>query len=249
MKNSIIYSTLVMLLAVTLPVQAQKTAEKNTPKKEIFRGGSVHIDVISPLMGRIGTKHAILGEMQADINLLSKYFPIIEGGYGSMSVEEGDSVHFSVSAPFFRIGLNYNLMKRFTRDGKERVISNYPFFGVRYGIGNVNYKFTKMPPDDSDETDYLLKRNVFTGWLELVGGVRIDLRQGLTMGWSVRLKTAFHSTSPTQTQEIKYVPGFGRVSGSNFTFNYTVGYTFRTKQEAKKLKQHNKPAENIIIGK
>ena len=65
----------------------------------------------------------------------------------------------------------------------------------------------------------------YAGWMEVLGGVRVDLFKGLTLGWSIRLKTFLHTSAPDKSY-VWYVPGYGKSSGMGVMFNYTIGYTF-----------------------
>jgi len=226
---------------LTLAAQDEPTPEKqvkNLYTKPVVRGFSLHADIASPFMGLIIDKSVKTFEIQADINLFDKIFPIIEGGFGSVNatLENGNS--YKTAAPFFRVGLNYNLIKNVTKEGVPKIIRSYPFVGVRYGFGIVPYKIdnVKVTSDYWGETQTMNFSNlgVFAGWLEVVGGVRVDIKSGFTMGWNVRLKTFFHSSK--DKPQLWYVPGYGLTSGSVFGFNYTIGYTFKIKEKKKDKK-------------
>ena len=81
------------------------------------------------------------------------------------------------------------------------------------------------------KTHNFAAKSTYAGWIEIVGGIRVDIYRGLTMGWSVRLKTAFHAKNKTQ---LWWTPGYGFTQGAQFAFNYTLGYTLRTKAERAK---------------
>lgn len=231
---------LIFLTFFCTNILAQETDEptmekqvKNLYVKPIFRGFSLHADIASPFMGIITHKSVKTFEIQADINLFDKIFPTLEGGFGSINatLENGNS--YKTAAPFFRIGLNYNLLKNVTKDGTPKIIRSYPFVGLRYGFGIMPYQIDNVHITSDywgeSETISYSKTGVYVGWLEIVGGVRVDIKSGFTMGWNVRLKTAFHSSK--DKPQLWFAPGYGLTGGSMFTFNYTIGYTFNKQQK------------------
>jgi hypothetical protein len=213
------------------PVQEKKV--RNLYSGQAVRGFSLHADIASPFMGIIINKNTKTFEIQADINLYDKIFPIVEAGCGSIGTGSASGSFYRTAAPFFRLGLNYNLLKNVTKDGEPKIIKSYPFAGVRYGMSVLSYQIDNVQIKSSywneSETLNFNASNVYAGWLEIVGGVRVDIKGGFTMGWSVRMKTAFHA-SKNKTQ-LWFVPGYGLTANSVFSFNYTLGYTFKLKKK------------------
>lgn len=200
-------------------------------QKPVYRGLSVHFDVASPIMGLLNKSADVYGfEGQIDVNLYNRLFPILEAGYASVIKDTDLGAKYQSHSPFFRIGLNYSLIKPYDDEGNARLMKNYPFVGLRYGLSPMNYSMENIVVSDEywGESEYRNYSSMFNvaGWLEVVGGVRIDLYKGLTLGWLVRYKTLLHSYA-TDKSFLCYVPGYGSSSSSVFSFSYTVGYTFR----------------------
>lgn len=241
-------SLLFVAILLTAFVSAQEK-EQTTAFDDMYRGFSLHADVLSPLMGRSINSGIATAEVQAEVNLQSKYFPTLEGGYGYVTTMVDDGSHFSSQGPFIRLGLNYNLLKRFDKEGKEKIVRNFPFVGVRYGMSVMSYNIGDVPLSSNYWNEHTSlnygRPGVYAGWIEIVGGVRVDIYKGLTMGWSVRLKTALHSSAPTS--EIWYVPGYGLSGGSAFSFNYTIGYTFRTKKDRQRIESVKYAPEKQLV--
>ena len=132
--------------------------------------------------------------------------------------------------------MNYGLSKPFKDNGSVRDVKCYPFVGIRYSAAPVAYSLSNLQIEDSywgtTSVENLKNNVVYAGWLEVVGGVRVDLFRGLTMGWSVRLKTLLH-TSVSNKEYLWYVPGYGKSSGMGVMFNYTIGYTFYCGKDTK----------------
>ncbi|MDR0828755.1 MAG: DUF6048 family protein [Prevotellaceae bacterium] len=209
---------------------------KSSYKGVAYRGFSLHADIAAPIMEKLILKNALAFEIQADVNLYDKIFPIFEVGFGTINSTLNNGSSYKTASPFFRIGLNYSLLKNINKDGTPKIIHSYPFLGLRYGFNILPYQIdnVQINSDYWGETQMVNfgEKAVFAGWGEIVGGVRIDIKNGFTMGWSVRAKMLFHA-SKNKTQ-LWYVSGYGLTSGSNFSFNYTIGYTFKTKAEKEK---------------
>lgn len=225
----------VMSISILWAQAAQTDTSSYTPsprvsqfQKPVFRGFSVHFDIASPFMGLIYGKIQNY-EAQIDVNLYQRIYPIFEAGYSSAVKNFDSGAKYMSQSPFFRVGLNYGLLRPIKKDGLPRSVKSYPFIGLRYAFSLMNYSIENVTVTDNywGTSDLMSFSSpfVYAGWLEIVAGVRIDLYRGLTMGWSARFKTLLHTTA-TDKSYIWYVPGYGKSSSSAFTFNYTIGYTF-----------------------
>ena len=194
---------------------------------DVFRGLSVHADIGSPIISLLGG-YARSYEVQLDVNIYRRIYPIFEVGYATAKKEAMSGIVYDTKAPFFRVGLNYGLLKPFKDDGSARSVKSYPFVGLRYAMSPITYSLSNVEIKDeyweTSVVEQFANTTKYAGWLEVVGGVRVDLFKGLTMGWSVRLKTLLHTT--TDKSYVWYVPGYGKSSGMGVMFNYTIGYTF-----------------------
>lgn len=215
--------------------EQNQTPKVNQYQGEVFRGLSVHADVGSPIISLFGG-FARSYEVQLDVNLYRRLYPIFEMGYATAQKEALSGIIYNTKAPFFRLGLNYGLLKPIKDDGSERSVKCYPFVGLRYAFSPVTYNLLNVEIKDeywgtSDIENF--RNNVeYAGWMEVVGGVRVDLFKGFTLGWSIRIKTFLHTSAPDKTY-VWYVPGYGKSSGMGVMFNYTIGYTFYSGQDTK----------------
>lgn len=227
---------IVAVVLVTASVSAQEDSVVVRPKRKhnenfelpVWHGFSVHVDVLSPVMNMI---HGDIygAEAQFDVNLYNRVFPIVELGYADATCTLPSDATYRTSSTYVRVGLNYGLLRPFTRKGNHRSLASYPFVGVRYGMGFMDYHINNVVLEDpywgaGTEVSFE-KPFVYTGWVELIGGVRINLAKGFTMGWSVRFRTLLHTTAENKVY-VWYTPGYGKSDGNAFTFNYTLGYTF-----------------------
>lgn len=202
----------------------------NQFQKPVFRGFSAHFDIATPIIGLLSSSTDIYSfEGQVDVNLFDRLFPIVEVGYASVIKTLDAGSKYQSHSPYFRIGLNYSLFKVYDEEGNAKVIKNYPFIGIRYAIAPMNYMMDDITISDDywggeEYRNYSELLNL-AGWVEIVGGIRMNLYKGITLGWSVRYKAMLHSYA-TDKSFLWYVPGYGESSSSSFGFNYTIGYTF-----------------------
>ena len=222
------------------PSSSHSSEQESKPKVkqyqgDVFRGLSVHADIGSPIVSLLGGFSRSY-EVQLDVNLYRRLYPIFELGYATAHKDAMSGVIYDTKAPFFRFGVNYGLMKPFKDDGSVRSLKCYPFVGVRYAMSPITYSISNILVEDpywGTSSVQESRNNLdYVGWCELLGGVRVDLFKGLTLGWSIRMKTLLHTSAPDKAY-IWYVPGYGRSSGMGVMFNYTIGYTFYRGQDTK----------------
>ncbi len=210
-----------MLMVGIQPAQAQlgKKEKKMIEQPDtlpFFRGLAVSVDLFGPAMHLFGDYGQV--EAALRVNLRDRYFPIVELGYGHCDhVDGATEVSYKTSAPYGRIGLDYNLLK-----DKHDLYRLYG--GLRYGY--TNFKYDMGSPgvtdpvwkDDARFEAHDVKCNYH--WLELAFGVDATIWGPFHMGWSVRYRNRlFHDEG--YLGRCWYVPGFGKTAKSNFgaTFN------------------------------
>lgn len=134
------------------------------------------------LLGDYGQYEAALR-----INLKDKYFPVVELGLGKADAkDEGTNLHYKTSAPYGRIGLDWNLMKN-----KHDIYRLYG--GLRYAF--TSYKYDLTGPEITDPiwgtTSPYEAKDISCNyhWMEILFGVDAKIWGPIRMGWSVRYKT------------------------------------------------------------
>ena len=193
----------------------------------LFGGIAVSADLVGFSMKAFNSKFANM-EVAGRLNLLEKYFPIVELGIGDChkSGSENDN-KFEVTSPYFRVGMDYNFNKKLN--------GNRLFGGLRYGYSKYQYDFSA--PDFADEvygTSIPLSLNDLDGrnqWLELVVGVETKLWSVVRLGWNVRYKFRLKQRA-SQYGDPWFVPGFGKNDGT--TFGGTVNLTIDVGKTARK---------------
>ena len=214
----------VLLLLLSLPAQAQSKRKKIVEEPDtipLFRGMAVSVDAFGA--GQLWLSDYGQYEAALRINLKDKYFPIWELGLGKAdATDESTNLHYKTSAPYGRIGLDWNLMKN-----KHDIYRLYG--GFRYGF--TFYKYDLEGPDLEDPvwggTAPYGAKGVSCNfhWLEGVFGVDAQIWGPIRMGWSVRYRRRI-AHNDGNIGNTYYVPGFGKQGGSRFGGTFNITYEF-----------------------
>lgn len=196
---------------LTLDEVVQKVKKVKGEKKVHFlEGVSVGIDLVGLTMRLAGADWSN-AEVMARLNLLDKYFPIVELGLGYADREgvELDN-HFAVSAPYFRAGLDYNINKKHN--------ANRLTVGLRYGFSTYSYDIdSPLPLTDPywGETRELTLHGLDGNchWAEIVAGLETRLWTIIHLGWDFRIK--FRLSQKHDPVGVPwYIPGYGKSDGA-----------------------------------
>ncbi len=225
-KNISIYisraviSIILVITCAQVSAQSYKKIKKVQEKDStaLFRGFSVSADLVGPLMLKLSD----YGQYEAalKINLKDKYFPTVEIGYGKADHQEATGINYKTSAPYFRVGCDFNILK-------NKHDTNVLYAGFRYAY--TSYKDDINHPDFKDPVWGYNVRYEVTGnscyyhWLEAVIGVDAKIIGPLHLGWSVRYKYRLASDEGA-IDKSWYVPGFGISNSSRLggTFNVII---------------------------
>ena len=166
-------------------------------------------------------------EFAAEYYLHNEIYAAAEGGWGSSSVDYSD-LKYSTKNSFYRIGLNKILL---ARDGPADW--GGMFMGLRLGFANIQRSAATYTVVDSlwgNSTGAIADKTLNSYWMEINGGVRVELVKGLMAGWTVRGKFMLNSK---QLQDLAplYIAGYGRGDkNAVFDFNFYVSYAIRWKR-------------------
>ena len=216
-------SSLLISLFISLPSKAQnKTLETETVQTDsisLIHGIAVSFDLVGAIQNMVSD----YGQYEAAVrlNLRDTYFPVLEVGIGSADHDDVVSqTHYKSSAPYFRIGADYNLMK-----DKHDLYRIYG--GLRYAFSYFSYDITHpdiVDPIWGDEVPYSasdVKCN--SHWAEISAGVDATIFGPLHLGWSVRYRKRISQKNGSMGN-VWYVPGFGKSGSTRLggTFNITI---------------------------
>ena len=231
MKRPLISTYIIALVALSslllwpanLHAQAKKTlvADKNA-EPELYQGVSVGVDVFGFLNQALGSD-IMTTEASVEANLLNKFFPVVELGYASINTTNDETdIFYKTSAPFFRVGLNYNVFH------KKPHLPGYFTVGLRYGFSS--FKYDVQAPDLVDPNWGHTSIPVsYTGqktnasWAELVLGLRANVYKGFYTGFTVRYRARLSMTEH-ENSEPYFIPGYGRGKPNNFGITYNIIY-------------------------
>ena len=185
-----------------------------------FRGFAVSFDLVGAGLLALSDNGQYEGALR--INLHDEWFPIIEAGLGKADHnDEVTHIHYSTSAPYFRLGIDKNLLK--DKHGKNRL-----YGGFRYAFTSYKVDITRTDfPDPVWQwnTGYGVKdASCSYHWLEAVIGVDAQIFGPLHLGWSLRYKRRVHHSEEGEFGNTWYVPGFGIYGDTRLggTFNVII---------------------------
>ncbi len=218
------------------PADSLSAGQEEKKRNFFIQGAAVSVDLCGLALKGIGARFANM-EASARLNFKEKYFPIFELGLGDCTREGAENNNrFSTTAPYFRIGMDYNFNKK--QNG------NRFFGGLRYAFSSYKYDFYN--PDFKDEVwdvpspldlkDVSGKKQ----WAEIVIGVETKLWSIVRLGYNVRYRMSIKETG-IENGKPWFVPGFGRNGGS--AWGGTVNLTFDVGKTAKS----NKPKLPIAL--
>ena len=206
----------------------QEKATKITIKQEdkkvsFYQGTSIGLEIAG--MGSYLLGSDIFNtDIQIQSNLLNKYLPVFEVGLGKTeTTNDGTDIHYKTSAPYFRIGMDYNFFHNKTH------LPGVLLAGLRYGFSSFTYdvdapNMTDPNFDGIIEVPFSYPDQKSTAhWIEAVVGLKAKIYKGFCMGWSVRYKKRL-SISKHENTEAWYIPGFGKNAGSSFNLSYHLIY-------------------------
>ena len=216
-----ISTLIVSLLLLTLASSAQAQAKVFSLEKDsipFFRGFAVSFDLVGPAMLALTDRGEYEGALR--INLHDQWFPIFEMGVGRANHENDEvtGITYKTTAPYFRIGMDWNVLKK--KHGPNRM-----YAGFRYAFTSFNVDIIRENLPDPvwlSQTGFGIKDLSCTmHWAEIVFGIDAKIIGPLHLGWSVRYKRPLYHKNG-DIGNIWYVPGFGTGSDDQLAANFNV---------------------------
>ena len=212
---------IVSLLLLTLALSAQAQAKVFSLEKDsipFFRGFAVSFDLVGPAMLALSDRGEYEGALR--INLHDQWFPIFEMGVGRANHENDEvtGITYKTTAPYFRIGMDWNVLKK--KHGPNRM-----YAGFRYAFTSFNVDIIRENLPDPvwlSQTGFGIKDlSCVMHWAEIVFGIDAKIIGPLHLGWSVRYKRPLYHKNG-DIGNIWYVPGFGTGSDDQLAANFNV---------------------------
>lgn len=213
-------SALLALGALSASAQGLKQQVERPDTTRFFRGLQVMADVVGPIQLAVSD----YGQYEAAlrINLKDKYFPVFELGYGTANHEDDPVTHvaYKTSAPYGKVGMDFNIMKNKHDIYRVYVGARYAFTTFRYDVASP----VLTDPVWQDPAAIQLN-NVSASyhWAELLFAVDAKIWGPLHLGWSVRYRRRL-AHDDGESGNVWYVPGFGKTGNSRLggTFNIII---------------------------
>lgn len=163
-------------------------------------------------------------ELSVDYYWHKELYLVSEFGTGFSKIDYPD-LHYSSDNVFVRLGMDKALFQR-----KRAQDWGMAFVGFRYGMGILNRGVASYTTNDhlGGFTAGTIPAIAFAAhWLELTGGMRIELLPHLFAGWNIRLKFLMN---PNASGDLKpaFIAGYGAGDkGSAFDYNIYLAYALR----------------------
>ena len=187
-----------------------------------YQGSSIGVE-IAGIGGYLLGGDIMSSEILLQSNLKNRFLPTLEIGYGKTDVvNDANDMHYKTSAPYFRIGMDYNVFYL------KPYLPGYLYVGLRYGMSSFTYNVSGPDMTDPNYGGTVVPFS-YTGlkskakWLEGVVGIKVRIYKGFHMGWAVRYKMRM-SIDNHENSVPWYVPGFGKNASSSFNLTYNLIY-------------------------
>ena len=129
-------SALLAFGALSASAQGLKPKTERPDTTRFFRGLQVMADAVGPIQLAVSD----YGQYEAAlrINLKDKYFPVFELGYGTANHEDDPVTHvvYKTSAPYGKVGMDFNIMKNKHDIYRVYVGARYAFTSFKYDVAS-----------------------------------------------------------------------------------------------------------------
>ncbi len=197
----------------------------------LWHSVTVGVDLWDPIMRIFGQKYG-LGGIWGQVNFHNRYLPTFEAGLGACDdAPSGGNFRFhSPTAPYFRIGADYNFL--YNSDPDYLLLA-----GIRYGFSAFKYDIEDITLNDpywGETSNFSIPSQTATaGWIEILFGVRVKLLGGWSAGWQLKFHKILHEGGKHTYGDPMYIPGYGK-RGPTFTGSISLSYTFSLDAETVK---------------
>lgn len=186
-----------------------------------YESVTVGVDLWDPVMRMLGTKYGLIG-FWGEFSFHNRYKPVVEFGLGQCNdAPDGMNYRFkSPMAPYFKLGINYNIF--YNNDPRYQAL-----VGVRYGFSPFKYEVVDATLDQDYWGDHeqfsVPSQSTSAGYFEFCAGVRVDIWKNISLGWMAKYHTILHEGKAPNGKPM-YIPGFGK-RGTSFSASFSISYT------------------------
>lgn len=225
--------SLLMLLLSSFSVFAQDEESDSTAnvKVEILENQLLFgVDFFHPVMNSFSNAKKSY-EFTADYTLPKDVYAVLEGGFGNATVNYiNPQLSYTSSNSFVRLGINKSMLQRMHTNDWDIV-----FIGLRYGLAFINRSdafYTMENEYFGNVSNVVPRTNLTAHWLEITGGMRVELWKGIFAGYNIRAKFLIN---PKTFKELApyYITGFGKGEKTAvFDFNMYLSYAIRWRKKS-----------------
>lgn len=222
------YFISILLLAFTFNISAQEMEEEEERVVIIDSSHQLRLgfDVSRLYFNEVQKKleQRTSYEIELDFYWRRDLYIVAEGGFGNASLTYPDLAYES-SNIFFRAGFNKSLLPRLKQNDWDM-----GFIGLRYGVGFIdrgaaNYTITDSTWGTISNT--VAATNLTAHWIEITGGVRVEMVKNVFIGWNVRGKFMVNAKKFNELPPYN-IAGYGKgEKPSIFDFNVYLSYAIR----------------------
>ncbi len=210
-----------------LALPTNDTVDIAKPKEQYGHQICVGVDIFQPFIS--STVNYRTGyEFTADYYFKNDVYFVVEAGWGDANINYPDLVYKSTNN-FFRIGINKSLFARLSPKDWDM-----GFVGLRYGFASIqrsNATYTVIDSFWGNTTGSVPAQELNCHWVELSGGMRVELFKGICAGYTIRGKFRLNNND-FQLLAPVYIAGYGRGDkNSVFDFNLYISYAIRWKRK------------------
>jgi hypothetical protein len=219
--------TFIFFISLFISFKALSQEEKQ--KATFFRIGIDPVRLYTPLSYAISggsdsanISHTIRYELYSAITYKKFLSFALDGGYSQ--VDQNLHIHtynYQAHGLYFKPGFDFNI-------NYNDKIQN--FVGLRYGLspfketGHIKVSGTYW----NNDYNYTWNRNIFAQWIEVVTGIRFQVKR---IGFAVsgRLKFLTFFPRPPVELEERHIPGYGKNDSMSGGVNFEISYRLSKK--------------------
>jgi hypothetical protein len=216
------FSVACLLISSIVFAQKDSMLKKTIEPKQIRIG----IDVSRPVLNAF-YKDRYAYDASLDYYRGNEKYWVLEGGFGGSNIDY-DNLKYSSKNSFLCFGFEKSMVPRLYKNDWD-----YLFFGMRYGLAFINRSEGSYTTTDNvwGTTTGTVPSNNFTGhWLEINGGIRVEIFKNIFAGYNLRAKFLLNQ-APFKELPPAYIAGYGKgEKTTTFDLNFFLLYALRWKK-------------------
>lgn len=222
-------SAFLLLFSITLHAQDdEESSADKVPAADTFHQLRVGFDIMKPILNSKASERKSY-DFELDWYHRKELYFVLEGGFGS-SYQDSTYLRYSSKNSFLRVGVSKSILTKLYPGDWD-----WAFIGMRYAMGFINRTdavYTIYDPIFGNSTGTVPGVNLTAHWLELTGGVKVELYNGIFAGWNIRGRFILNGKKIRELPP-PYIAGYGRGDkNSIFDFNFYLNYAIRWKRKA-----------------